>query len=342
MNMIKKGIPVILLFLILNVTHILLFYGCSGRRIKGPAISFGNVVYNFGTIDEGKDVHHTFSFSNPGSEILIIEDIRSACNCIVSDEYDSEVKPGQKGKIPVVLDTEGLQGKITKTIGVKTNVAGGNPFILTLEGVVRVLVQLQPKTLVLGEVDEGTTKLNGTMMLRNMTGKPMQITEIVPPDSRTILVVKTIEQDSEFSIDLTINSPFNAGYVEKTVVLKTSLPEKPEVAIDYSYFYPPIIDVKPEELLLFPADLQNTEVSRSIYIYSRLHEPLKLGPVSLNDRVVNYILEETKPGRIYQIVLTLNPTSLFSDNENLTVTFQILNAPDKPTFTIPIKDGSKM
>jgi hypothetical protein len=339
MGMIKKIIALLIFFFIV---YTLSFSGCSGSRVKGPAIRFKNMMYNFGEVDEGTDVNFEFTFSNPGSESLLIEAVHPTYGCTLAREFDRKIRPGKKGKIPLVLDTKGFQGEIVKTISVETNVPDAQPFILTLKGTIRVLVEVRPKSLELGEVDDDTTILNGNVIVRSITNKPMHITDILPPDTRTTINSTTIEQDREYSIEIVIGRPFDEGYVKKTAVLKTNLEEKPEIMIEYSYFFPPLIDVKPSEIILFPDNVQNTQVSRSIYIYSRLNKPLKFGPINVNEKAITYNIEEIDPGNIYQIVLYFDSSFRFAENAPLSITFQILNAPDKPTYTIPIKDGSTM
>ena len=93
---------------ILLIFVILFIFGC-GNRIKGPAIRFDTISQNFGEVDEGKEVPFTFTFTNPGSEKLIISNVHPTCGCTLAGEYDKEVEPGKKGSIPFVLNTKGFQ-----------------------------------------------------------------------------------------------------------------------------------------------------------------------------------------------------------------------------------------
>ncbi|MBN2352490.1 MAG: DUF1573 domain-containing protein [Spirochaetales bacterium] len=122
-------------FFLLLLLFIGLVAGC-GSRVKGPAIKFDSEKYDFGPVQEGVLVRHTFEFTNIGSEPLEIRGLIPACGCTSVGDYDNEVQPGKTGKIDVTLDTRHYDGKITKTVLVGTNIPGNENLTLTLEGTV--------------------------------------------------------------------------------------------------------------------------------------------------------------------------------------------------------------
>ncbi|MBN1697841.1 MAG: DUF1573 domain-containing protein [Spirochaetales bacterium] len=316
-----------------------LFTGCSGNTIEGPAIRFEKPAHNFGEVDEGTDVTVTFKFTNPGSESLVINGIYPSCGCMVTGDYDREVGPGKRGTIPVVFDTSGLQGQTVKTIKIATNADEGEPQVITIEGYIRVAVEVHPKTLALGEIDDTTKILKGEVILINKTNDPMQIREVTSPERTTIGSV-TIEPDKQYSIQITVGPPFDKGYIQQKAVIKTNLKQKPEIVIDYSYFYPPLIDVKPEAFYVFPSDFEMAEISRTFYIYSRWEKPLEIKDVVINKKPVNYLIDEIEPGRVYKITFSFNPGSEYSYTDPPNITFRIPNAPERTDYSIPIKDGN--
>lgn len=331
--MIKKcGVKIIQLFFM-----ILFFTGCSGK----PAIQFTNLIHNFGTADEGKKVPHTFIFSNPGKETLIIEKVRPACGCTVTGKFEREVEPGKQGGIPILLDTTGLQGYITKTIRVETNVPDQKSYTLTIEGTIRAQVAVNPRTLGLGEVDEDTKSVNGVVTITNNMGNLMEITEIIPPNNKTEVKFSVIEQGKIYTLDITVKPPYKDGQVRETIIAKTNLSEKPEIKVHYSYFLPPILDVKPTEVYINPDNIAG-ETTREIYIYTSLGVPLEIANIDITSRSIEYNVEETNPGELYKIILRFRPGFTFPLDAPIYITFQIANAPDSPVFTVPIKDASTL
>jgi hypothetical protein len=106
---------------------------CTGKNTEKPLIKFDTDSYGFGTVTEGSDVKHTFTFSNPGTKILIIKNFILSCQCVHIEERDRVVKPQGHGKITVLIKTNGLDGDITNTITVKTNIPDYEK-VLTISG----------------------------------------------------------------------------------------------------------------------------------------------------------------------------------------------------------------
>jgi len=75
---------------------------------------FAEEVFDFGEVDAGAVVNHTFTFTNAGKVPLVISDVRSTCGCTVAEWPKMPISPGQQGAIPVRFDTKnkaGVQGK---------------------------------------------------------------------------------------------------------------------------------------------------------------------------------------------------------------------------------------
>lgn len=332
--MIKNtGIKTILFFLM-----ILLIAGCTK---KGPVIQFHKLVYNFGSADEGKKVQYTFTFSNTGNETLIIEEVNPSCKCTVASEFDKKVEPGKRGGIPIALDTRGFQGHVSKPIQVKTNVPDQEPYTLIIEGTVKVQVAVNPRTLVLGKINEETKEISGVVTITNNTTKPMKITEIIPQNDKTELSLSVTKQDKEFSLDITVKPPYKKGQTIEEIIMKTTLPDFPDIVVKYSYFLPSDLEVKPTEIHINPNTITEKTV-REIYIYTGLDIELEIADVNITSKSVEYIIEEMNPKEIYKIVLHFKQGFRFPPDTPVYVTFRVDNAPGSPVFTVPIKDSSTM
>ena len=55
----------------------------------------------------GSKVEHTFRFTNNGNTPLLINSVKAGCGCTVLKGWPkTPIKPGEKGEIPVVLNTK--------------------------------------------------------------------------------------------------------------------------------------------------------------------------------------------------------------------------------------------
>lgn len=86
-----------------------------------PEIKFDEPEFDFGRITQGERVSHSFTFTNTGSENLIISGASGSCGCTVPEWPQQPLRPGEKGKIDVIFNSEGKSGLQEKTITVVTN-----------------------------------------------------------------------------------------------------------------------------------------------------------------------------------------------------------------------------
>lgn len=75
----------------------------------GPltTISFPETEFDFGDIMDGEKVNHTFTFTNTGTEPLVISKAQGSCGCTVPDWPKEPIAPGKTGEIKVQYDSRG-------------------------------------------------------------------------------------------------------------------------------------------------------------------------------------------------------------------------------------------
>lgn len=83
-------------------------------------ITFDESSFDFGSIKKGEKVNHSYTFTNTGSEPLIITNAKASCGCTVPDWPKEPIAPGEGGEIPVVFDGRSA-GNQNKTITITAN-----------------------------------------------------------------------------------------------------------------------------------------------------------------------------------------------------------------------------
>lgn len=84
-------------------------------------ITFEEETYDFGEVDEGTVVEHTFRFTNTGKAPLLINSARSTCGCTAPEWPKEPIPPGESGAIQVKFNTQGKKNKQTKPVTVVAN-----------------------------------------------------------------------------------------------------------------------------------------------------------------------------------------------------------------------------
>jgi hypothetical protein len=88
----------------------------------GPVITFEKKSHDFGDIEQGEKVEHTFTFSNTGTEPLIITNVEVTCGCTTPKGWPRDpIAPGEKGELIVSFASVGKIGRQNKPVVIVSN-----------------------------------------------------------------------------------------------------------------------------------------------------------------------------------------------------------------------------
>ncbi|MGM0581203.1 MAG: DUF1573 domain-containing protein [Bacteroidota bacterium] len=88
---------------------------------NAPHIKFETLEYDFGHIDEGDKLSHSFKFTNTGKDTLNIRKTKTTCGCTVSELEKMDYSPNESGEIKISFDSKGRRGTQIKRITLFTN-----------------------------------------------------------------------------------------------------------------------------------------------------------------------------------------------------------------------------
>ncbi|EIM78786.1 hypothetical protein A3SI_01981 [Nitritalea halalkaliphila LW7] len=93
------------------------------------AFQFSEIEHDFGTINEGQVVEHTFKFVNTGESPLVINNITASCGCTTPEYTRAPIKPGDEGFVTVKFNSTAKPGAQAPTVSIQANT---NPSITRL------------------------------------------------------------------------------------------------------------------------------------------------------------------------------------------------------------------
>lgn len=90
---------------------------------KGPitTIAFAKKEFDFGTVKENVLSNTSFTFTNTGTNPLLVSNAIGSCGCTVPEWPEKPIPPGGTGEIKVQFDSKDKFGTQVKTVTVKTN-----------------------------------------------------------------------------------------------------------------------------------------------------------------------------------------------------------------------------
>ena len=95
-------------------------------KTTGPAITFEESKYDFGSVAQGGTVDHTFKFKNTGTAPLIISNIGVSCGCTTPEWTKEPIAPGKTGTIAAHFNSTGKMGMQNKVLTIDSNAAAGS------------------------------------------------------------------------------------------------------------------------------------------------------------------------------------------------------------------------
>ena len=95
---------------------------------KYPVMTFAESEFDFGTIEQGTPVEHTFTFTNTGESDLVIVDAKGSCGCTVPEYSKTPVAPGATGELLVKFNGSG-KNQVSKTVTITANTEKGKEML---------------------------------------------------------------------------------------------------------------------------------------------------------------------------------------------------------------------
>ncbi|UCG32116.1 MAG: redoxin domain-containing protein [Phycisphaerales bacterium] len=269
----------------------------------GPRIKIDKPVYDFGEVWVTPTLDAVFEVRNVGTEPLHITNVKPACGCTLKGEYDKEIAPGGVGKIPLKLRTKGLM-KFKKSVTITCDDLTNPTPKIFLAGEIKYYLSADPMRVNFIKIaaDE-TVKQVVSLTANTDEAEPTLVGENVVGKFKATLA----QTDDPKRYELLIEGlpPFNQGSNTANFVIKTGVPQQPEITIPVRAYVPPRLDIRPTQLIIpRPSD---REIKRTITVMNNGETPVEvLGATVTNSDISADILTQTK-GERYRIALTLPP-----------------------------------
>lgn len=109
-----------ILLIVLLSTMVTATLTVNAQTASRAEFKFTNESHDFGKIKHNNPVTHEFTFTNAGTEPIIITEVRPSCGCSVAEFSKTPIKPGDQGKISVKFDAA-AKGPFTKHFTLRSN-----------------------------------------------------------------------------------------------------------------------------------------------------------------------------------------------------------------------------
>jgi len=186
--------------------------------------------HDFGTVDSGPVVTHTFKLKNFGPDTIDIRSVSGACGCTAVLASTPTLAPGQEGGVEVALDTYKLSGEQSKTVTVRSNDPVRPELVLTLHGFVANDLRAAPSRLYLGRQPVGAVVSQHVDV--ELARPDVAITGVTLEGDRLSLETTPLDPPQNgVRVRVTLLPTARTGTFDDRIVVSTTSPRQPSVSI---------------------------------------------------------------------------------------------------------------
>jgi hypothetical protein len=324
------------------VVALVLALASAAAAETGPRAAVDEPVFDFGTVDRGMRVDHTFRLPNRGDAELHIDHVKSSCGCTVAVLSDRVVPPGGEARVAVSLDTDRLAGRTTKTITVYTNDPAAAVIGLSLTGQISADLVVTPTPLYLGRIRRGERIRREVLVTPGREGAAFTVERVdhTDPAVHALLEPRTDGPGQRLVVELDRDVPL--GRFNETLTLHTTSPSEPLMTL-------PVLGSVEGDVVVLPPQVTfgltrgGGAAERELWIRNRGVRPVTVTRVVVQDDVATYELTPVRDGEEYRLVIRLRdglaPGKIESSVEIFT------DHPDEGRLVVPlyaiVRDGRR-
>ena len=269
-----------------------------------PRVALDEAVFDFGTVDRGARVDHTFRVPNRGGALLRIDHVKSSCGCTVAVLSDRDVPPGGEARVAVSLDTTRLAGRTTKTVNVYTNDPDAPVVGLSLAGQVVADLVLTPEPLYLGHIRRGEEIRREVIVTSGRPGETYAALRVEPTSPHVHARLEPRSDGPGQRLVVELDQDMVLGRFDEQLTLHTTSPREPVLSLPVFGSVEGDVVVLPPQVT-FGVTRGGAAPERDLFIRNRGARPVTVTSVKVPDDIVTYTLAPVQEGQEYRLTLRL-------------------------------------
>lgn len=298
------------------------------------------MIKDFGSVNKGRRLTHEFVIRNDGDAVLEITEVKPSCGCTVA-EHPASIPPGGRGVIKAAVDTRNFKGGIAKSVRVYTSDPENPQINLVIKANVKSAVEVDPGYARFIAV-YGEPQKNSVQTIWSDEIQDLRITKVESPYPFVGVSYRMVPEEEEQSgipgnqwqVEVGLDQEAPVGPLADFIVVTTNHPKLQTLRIPISGFVRPVLSVTPRIADFGRRELTEPQTA-SLEIRNLSSRAVDLGEVSTDLDGLEASIESVEAGRLYRVLLTLNPGMPKGDFEGrLTID---TNSDRQPTIEVGVK-----
>ncbi|MEW5854772.1 MAG: DUF1573 domain-containing protein [Myxococcota bacterium] len=272
------------------------------------------LVHDFGEVQQGEVVSHTFTVHNPLEKAVSIERV----DCSVpglSARFKSTLAPGHDGAIHVSWDTGAMDGEMQGQATVRFHDDQLPAVVLTLTGHVSTLLEVVPGRAAYFSVYQGETAQRRIRLVSHDAAL-LRIEKLEAHGTHFTASVADLPPGPEAAVDVVVPSGLAPGRFVESLVVRTNHPVVTEVRLAVNVLVKAHVHVSPEVVDFGQVSLSQlsrmptlTELATQTVIIRKRQGPLTIHAIS-TDLPLSVDVFPSDDGSAFRLDFRLNPTEL--------------------------------
>ena len=269
-----------------------------------PRLAPEETVFDFGTVERGAMVEHTFRLPNRGDGLLLVDHVKGSCGCTVAVVSAHDVAPGGEARITVTLDTARMAGRTSKVVDVYTNDPAQPVTALAMTGQVEADLIVAPSPLYLGRVRSGEPVRREVLIAPGRAGTAYTVTAVehASPVLDARLEPRADGPGQRLVVALARHVPL--GRLSEQLTLRTTSPREPVMTLTVFGSVEGDVMVLPPQVT-FGVTRGDAAPEREVFIRNRGARPVVVTRVAVPAKLVTYELTPVREGVEYRLTLRL-------------------------------------
>ncbi len=294
--------------------------------------------FDFGRVVRGTLVQHDFVVENRGNSPLVITRISMTAPLIV--KRLPQISPGQRGDIPISLDTSSIDGPFDGEVILFLNDPVTPEMHFSFAGAVFETVELSPLPAFFVATTRNRPKEQSIEII-NHESKPLSILKVEHPTERFATRLDTIEDGRRYRLTILMSGTGPAGKHAERILVHTSSPVQPVIIVPANTWLRERVYTFPDEVdlgaLPFQKIKQNPELldrlTQTLMVYQAGGKAFEI-KVHTDLTQITITPERGPQGDRWQLTIRINkgtPPSTINGSIHIET-----NDPEFKTLTVPV------
>lgn len=191
-----------------------------------PRLELTETRHDFGSVAQGHVVTWDFRLRNTGGRELLIEELRTGCDCAATSSTQT-VPPGGAARIRARFDTGDVFGPQRRTITLYTSDPERPAVVVEMTGDVSLDVAADPPQLYLGGVRRGQTAPGFSLLV----GGDAEIRSVEGAARLAVAAVDLDDGRRGARVRITVRSDAASGPFREEIVVRTTSARRPSLRV---------------------------------------------------------------------------------------------------------------